>query len=347
MIKRWSTSVQMILNAVVGTATRPRSNMIDPRYARVIGVLLIVGACFAGILQAQSSAFTSLSFYIGGHEDDWELFRGDVAYNEVSNIRSKVVFIYATAGDAGRTDGWWEARERGAVAAVRKAVGPAPLTVSVARFDDHPIIRYTSRNTTSYFLRLPDGQFRSGKGYPAYNNESLSQLRDSGKAVSAIDGSTRYVSWKDFWMTLSAVVEYERSLVPAVPHPWINAPDYSGIDNSHQDCRMPGFCNPCDHPDHKAVGDALRIFGTSTYNRSWWVGYDTMNRPDNVQAADFNRKGEVFLAYSDAVLEESTANGNPSPPNLGEWYSWGTRDYARSVSWDQPDSEHPACGTNK
>jgi LmbE family N-acetylglucosaminyl deacetylase len=297
-----------------------------------------------GSQQSKLAAFTQLSFYVGGHQDDWQLFRGNAAYNDLTKATAKVVFIYATAGDAGRTDGWWEARERGAVAAVRKVVGPSPLTVNVSRFNDHPILRYTCGNSVSYFLRLPDGQYGSGRGYPAYDNESLLQLRGDGKPVSAVDKSTTYKSWKDFWQTLRAIMDYERSQVPAAAHPWINAPDYFGTDNSQQDCHSRKSCNPCDHPDHNAVGEALRQFVAGTYDRAWWVGYDTMNRPENLKGADFVRKGEVFLAYGAAVLNETTANGNPARPELEEWQAWGARDYARTVSWDQPDPDNPHCG---
>lgn len=292
---------------------------------------------------ARRAAVTSLSFYVGGHQDDWQLFRGNVAYNDLTKAGSRVVFIYATAGDGGRTDGWWEARERGAVAAARKAAGPAPLRVDVGRFNDHPVVRYTSANSVSYFMRLPDGQYRSGMGFPAYNDESLSQLRDGGKPVTAVDKSATYKSWADFWQTLRAIMEYERSQVPAMPHPWVNAPDYFGPDNSRQDCGSQGSCNPCDHPDHKAVGDALRQFVTGTYNRAWWVGYDTRNRPENLKGADFIRKGELFFAYSAAIQNEMTANGNPASLDLEEWRFWGARDYGRTVNWDEPDPDKPPC----
>jgi len=43
------------------------------------------------------------------------------------------------------------------------------------------------------------------------------------------------------------------------------------------------------------------------------------------------------------VLQETTANGKPAEANLGEWKAWGARDYYRTVTWDQPDVESPAC----
>jgi hypothetical protein len=230
------------------------------------------------------------------------------------------------------------------VAAVRAAIGPAPLRIDVARFNDHPILRYTCRNTASYFLRLPDGKNRDGKGYPSDNYESLSQLRDSGKPVSALDKSTTYKTWKDFWQTLQAIMDYERSQVPAASHPWVNAPDYGSIDNTHQDCKSPGVCNPCDHPDHKGMADALRQFVAGTYNRAWWVSYDSQNRAENLDGEKFAHKGEVFFAYATAVFAETMANGNAAQPDLEEWRAWGARDYVRIVNWDQPDPDNPKCG---
>lgn len=54
----------------------------------------------------------NVCFYVVAHQDDWQIFRGDQAYadyNYTSDV--KIVFIYTTSGDAGATDGWWEARE--------------------------------------------------------------------------------------------------------------------------------------------------------------------------------------------------------------------------------------------
>jgi hypothetical protein len=312
--------------------------------AIAVATLLVVFAR-QPLPHAQTSRpdYKALTFYVGAHEDDWELFRGNAAMNDIANTDTRVVFIYASAGDAGRTDGWWEARERGAVAAVRSGIGAAPATMDYVRANGHPVLRYTSRNTVSYFLRLPDGRYRYGDGYPATNNESLSQLRDKNKAITAVDKSTTYQTWVDFRQTLQAIMDLERLLVPADTHPLVNAPDYFGTDNSHEDCQQPDTCNSCDHPDHKAVADALRQFVSGTYDRVWWVGYDTRNRPENMDEPEGKLKAKAFLAYSTAVQDETAANGNSTEANLGEWMLWGVRDYFRTVNWDQPDPDRPAC----
>ena len=284
-----------------------------------------------------------LSFYVGGHPDDWQLFRGNAAAADLLAPDHRVVFIYATAGDAGQDDGWWEARERGAVEAVRAVIGPHPVTLGVVEMRGHPVVRYTVGNSASYVLRLPDGRYEHGDGYPATGNESLSQLRDVGKPVSAVDGSTTYTSWEDFWGTLEAILDHERAQVGGVEPPWVHAPDYAGADNANPTCDTEASCNPCDHPDHKAVGDALRAFASGRYNRSWWVGYDSGNRPANLSGSGFTHKGRAFFGYADAVFEETRRNGAPQRPSLEEWRLWGERDYVRTVRWDQPDPDTPVC----
>ena len=284
----------------------------------------------------------ALALYVSGHPDDWQLFRGNAAYDDLADPRTRVVFVYATAGDAGRTDGWWEARERGALASVRAGLGPTPLRLQTATFNGHAITRYVSPTTASYFLRLPDGRAWDGTGY-APSPRSLSGLRGAGQPVTAVDGSTTYASWDDFQRTLQAILDHERARVPADAHPWLYAPDYAGTDNGHADCRTRPGCNPCDHPDHKAVGDALRSFAAGTYRRGWWVSYDVQNRPENLGTEAFARKGRVFFAYAEAVRDETARNGAAVPPDLEEWRLWGGRDYVRTVAWDQPDPDAPAC----
>jgi len=286
---------------------------------------------------------SSLTFFVGGHQDDWQLFRGNAAAADLAAPGTRVVFVYATAGDAGRTDGWWEARERGALESVRALRGPAPITLAVVERNGHPIVRYSMRNSESYFLRLPDGRWRAGDGYPSTGHESLSQLRDLGKPVSAVDGSTTYTSWEDFWQTLGAILEHERSRVPEAEHPWVHAPDYAGDDNASPTCDADSSCNPCDHPDHTAVADALREFAGGIYNRSWWVGYDTQNRPENLDGAAFTHKGAAFFGYAEGVAEETARSGRIRRPDLSEWRAWGARDYVRTVPWDQPDTDAPVC----
>jgi hypothetical protein len=269
-------------------------------------------------------------FYVAAHQDDWELFLGERAFADLQMPDLKIVFIYTTAGDAGRTDGWWEAREQGAVAAARVAMPQSPLRMDIAGFRGHPILRYSCGNSVSYFLRLPDGDIRTGKGYAATGFQSLEQLRDNTKPVTAVDRSTTYATWQDFCLTLKAIVESEKERA-AVAHPRINAGDYDAA------------CDPEDHYDHRATADALRTFAAGTYERVWWVGYDTRNRPENLSSPALENKKVVFFGYGKEVLNQTTLNGNPAQPSEEEWKLWGARSYYRVVPFDKPDPDKPDC----
>ncbi|MCR8963342.1 PIG-L family deacetylase [Brevibacillus halotolerans] len=269
-----------------------------------------------------ASDYKSISFYLQAHPDDWQLFRGDYAYNDLHASQTKVVFIYTTAGDAGSVKGWWETRERGAVASIRKALKPTPLTIDIAQFNDHPIVRYTSGNSVSYFLRLPDGM--DGSGSKEYNNESLSKLRDSNKSITAVDKSTTYTSWSDFTSTLKEIMDFESNAVGA-KYPWVNVADN---DSKY---------NPGDHMDHKATSDAVSTFAKGNYNRALYVTYDVKNKKANIGGAALTNKKNLFYAYANEVYSQTVANGDPVDQQLfeDEWYWWGNKSYSRNIKYDQ------------
>jgi hypothetical protein len=279
---------------------------------------------------AGAGGYSRISFYVVAHQDDWELFRGEAAYRELISPTTKVVFIYTTAGDAGWTNGWWEAREQGAIAAVRSVIPRAPLTIDVAKFKSHPVVRYTSGNSVSYFLRLPDGNVKTGKGYPVTGNQSLAQLRSGAGTITAIDKSTTYESWADLWQTLQATVAYEKAQANAAVAV-VNAPDY--------DIR----CNPGDHTDHLTTGNAVRMFVAAEADRVWFVGYDTKNRPVNLGSPEVSSKFNIFLAYSRATWVASSLNGKPTEIRLRESRDWSLRSYYRFVKRNNPDLSNPPC----
>src|SRR3954465_11476478 len=58
------------------------------------------------------------------HEDDWQLFMGDVLERRLA-AGDSITFIYLTAGDDGRDSAYWRVRERAALASTRVALGVA------------------------------------------------------------------------------------------------------------------------------------------------------------------------------------------------------------------------------
>jgi hypothetical protein len=247
----------------------------------------------------------AVGFYVTAHQDDWQLFRGEQAWADLNTAGVRIVFVYTTAGDAGATNGWWEARERGAIDSIRAAIPAAPLRYDVRTINGHPISCWECGNSASYCLRLPDG----------VGTQSLSNLRDGViSSLTAIDHSTTYTGWTDFRQTLQAILQTETAASTSV-NPWLNAPDYNTARN------------PNDHSDHRATADALRHFVSSGYGRAWWVSYDAQNRPVNLSGTPYNQKKAVFDAYGNSVLQSTTKNGSPVQPNATEWALWGARSY--------------------
>src|ERR1700730_11848128 len=140
-----------------------------------------------------SNSTSQRDVFVVAHEDDWQLFMGDVVAERIRAGHS-VSFVYLTAGDDGRDSLYWQTRERAALQSTRIAIGPDAADSTAVRCSTTEVLEHTIRkcvvaNTKSYFLRLPDGK-RNGMGYASHGYQSLRKLR-GGKilAVNAVDGS--------------------------------------------------------------------------------------------------------------------------------------------------------------
>src|SRR6187551_82250 len=109
---------------------------------------------------------TSVVFYIGAHQDDWQLFMSPQAYDDLIADGTRVVFIYTTAGDAGGDPNWGRGRSAGALSSIQYALHQRieALQPELSEVNGHPIARYTIGNTVSYYLDLPDGN-GDGSGF--------------------------------------------------------------------------------------------------------------------------------------------------------------------------------------
>lgn len=60
-------------------------------------------------------------FAVVAHSDDWQLFMGQDMYDHIRDPHERVVIVHVTAGDGGRQDWYWKARENGAILSVVRA----------------------------------------------------------------------------------------------------------------------------------------------------------------------------------------------------------------------------------
>ena len=236
--------------------------------------------------------FNKISFYVVAHADDWQLFMQPNVYRDVVAHGCKVVLIITTAGDAGMGDNYWPAREEGSKSSVRFCL--ASLSVfseydGDKKFNNHCIHYWSAHNTTSYFLRLPDGNL-DANGFPTCNFQSLLKFKlGQINAINAIDNSTTYPSWADLVTTIESIIDVESE---DIPNRWIH---YQNPDTT---------VNPNDHPDHIMTGRAIQSMTiiTSLY-QLLFVGYSVSSVAGKLALTDLFWKAGIFAAYEKAVYD--------------------------------------------
>jgi hypothetical protein len=233
-----------------------------------------------------------VSFYIAAHADDWQLFMHPNVYNDIADADCKVIFIITTAGDAGLGEKFWKAREEGSKSSVRFCLAPlASLSESGGTrvFNDHPVNYWSINNTTSYFLRLPDGNL-DGNGHEAAMYQSLTKFR-SGKLgrITTIDNSATYNNWQELTGVMKCIVSYESGLLNNRRINYLN-PDLS--------------INPNDHPDHIATGFAVQQMNIiKTMQQFLFIGYSSCNGKERLSPTEFFQKAGMFAVYEKAVYD--------------------------------------------
>jgi LmbE family N-acetylglucosaminyl deacetylase len=254
------------------------------------------------------------------HQDDWQLFMGDVIARRVQT-GAPVVFVYLTAGDDGRDSVYWATREKGVLQSTRIAAGVAAgdrsadhcSTVSVL---DHAIRKCTIANTESYFLRLPDGH-RNGIGFARHSFQSLRKLRQRRiTAMTAVDGSTAYNGWADLKSTVDSLIGESSSTRSVTVH--TSDPSVA--------------VNPHDHFDHRMAGllvyDSRREAG---WNVVYYAGYALATRAANRTGEQVRQKTALFRAY-DNVMTQANPKWSAYRERPAFYSQCMMRTYARRIT---------------
>jgi len=227
--------------------------------------------------------------FLVAHQDDWQLFMGDVAFKGVRRGNHSL-FIYLTAGDETRGEDYWRTRERAALQSTRVAANIADtgaISCSNIVVVAHVIHRCAVANTASYFVRLPDGG-RSGHGFERNAFQSLRKLHAKKISVRTVDSATTYSSWGDLTATIQQVIQGERKPGSQVT---LHANDPNAA------------INPGDHSDHHLGGlVAARLRTNTGWGAIYYVGYALAGRPDNRTLVQTRQKTELFLVYDREML---------------------------------------------
>jgi LmbE family N-acetylglucosaminyl deacetylase len=275
---------------------------------------------------AQNSVFTNLAsattlapptsrtdIYVHAHQDDWQLFMGDRVYNSVQ-VATKVVFVYASAGDAGQGTTYWQTREHAAEQAVSALLGSGSFTCAQQVINTHPIRRCVKGKSVSYDMRLPDGR-TNGEGFNG--NGSMANLRDGNQStLASLDGSTTYTSWADLYTTIRDIIDFESGNLSA-PYVEVHAPETNRTTNAG------------DHSDHLAVGDAVQqAAATRSWNISWYIDYQIQFMTVNLSQAAHDIKQLSFYAYDNVM----GAAGYGRNQYESDYQAWLWRTYFRTTT---------------
>lgn len=265
-----------------------------------------------------------VDFYVVAHADDWQLFMGDQAYADIKD-KHKVVFVYASAGDANLGAEYWHTRESAANASAQFVIDlPSAAVVSRGTSDcatrevgGHPLQRCVYGNTVSYFMRLPDGNI-DGNGFEKNRFESLKKLREGGiSSIAALDGTSTYKGWDDFHQTIRQIIQTESEG---------RAPRNVSLHTQEHDPAL----TPADHSDHMMIGLAVAeaVKGTPLEAR-YYVGYDIKKRPPNLSSAASMYKSGIFMVYERTMQSKALKTTFCELPV--SYSSWLFRTYYRTA----------------
>lgn len=269
------------------------------------------------------TGFTSISYYVQGHQDDWELFYGQQLWEDLNgsgNENRKIVFIYTTAGDAGsRSNGWWNYRENGAIAAVQAASPCTPVSSTIFA-NTHQIAKVTCGRTESYFMRLPDGS-PPGFGYYDTGFASLKKLYEGIVGpVRTVDEESKYEDWSDFKETIKEILKLSRPESIGDNIPIINVADFEAL-----------YPHPTDHTDHHytsiAIDEIVKEGGK--FNRALYQTYCLVNLEKNLTDIQIAHKKQIFDGYSKAAASSDHYSIDVTKQ---EWRDWGEKNNHRFLN---------------
>jgi hypothetical protein len=256
--------------------------------------------------------YKKTSVYLVAHQDDWQLFMGIDAYNDISDASHKVVFIYLTNGDACNKTGncafhipYFIARENGAknsVYLVTDHAGSPPagkarpqnLHVSV---NQHTITKWQYKNVVKYFLRLPDGHL--DLDYPprlrcGFNPEDSTYINNFRRGIlrklEDVTGLTMYYGWHDLVNTVRTIVKTEDTGTGVLLH----THEFSQALNTET------------HPDHRETGLIAENIRQRTPSVSviYHLDYVTFSFSANLSDTETMKETGLFAAYNGAKIND-------------------------------------------
>jgi hypothetical protein len=246
----------------------------------------------------------SLSVYVLAHPDDLPLYMGVEAYDDIlggmNDTTQKLIFIYLTSSDSDTSRQTLEVTEMGARESVHfvydhyavklKNIDRPSLTSVHAgveklhgKIQHRQIPVYCYKNTSSYFVRLPDDINASGKtalerwatGVPSHINT----VNEHNSPYA-----TRYASQADLESSIRELVTAQISDSTLKRHLYVFDP-------------FPEY-NPGDQADHYlAAKVGLHACKGLNFVKHLYEGDGSRQKPDNMLPDEVVKKSALYTAY--------------------------------------------------
>ena len=234
-----------------------------------------------------------VSFYVGGHPDDVELFMGKSIIDDMkANPTGKKVFVITTAGDGGlgfeggSSSSYWAARAAGHVDAVTfmfsfaSRAATDPVTTYVSQ-NGYTLARTViSNDIVMYNFLLPDSSIQGLYTTPLAKVTALDNLRTFSKISMTA--------------TLQAII---RSEAPIATKIWLNLMDPNSANN------------PGDHPDHmyssKFFLDATATVDFACVGNTFYKTYVMSQLAENLSTTDKYAHAGTFAAVQTGMLKHT------------------------------------------
>jgi hypothetical protein len=245
-------------------------------------------------------SFQKADIYFSAHQDDWQLFMDPEVGRSMANKYCRSVIIHITAGDAGRDEKYWKAREQAAIESILFRLSTAPHihhpehTKAIVDCDRYGF--FGIGNCSCYFLRLPDGSY-TGNGFDKYDQQSLHKLRTGAiPTIASVDGKALYHNWNHLVQTIDHIIETELNScqIESPKDVTLNIPEFDRA------------LNPWDHNDH--YNTSLLVQDTKAcqrYRTRSFLTYHLKNSSDLLTGEELFWKIGMFCAYQHFLLRET------------------------------------------
>ncbi|PUZ30113.1 GlcNAc-PI de-N-acetylase [Chitinophaga costaii] len=232
--------------------------------------------------------------YFIAHADDWQLFMAPEVSNDMMDKSCKVVIVHTTAGDAGKEEQYWKAREQAAIDSMifcMSADESYAYKEAYVQINDKQLFTVTANNCTCYFLRLPDGAY-DGSGFTAYGQQSLERFASGDiQRLESVDGTAAYNNWQELAQTLDAIIRKEADGL-SLEDVLLCFPE--------EDVVM----NPRDHNDHYNTAKLVR--STAAYQpcrKRAYVDYDILYTGGILNEEELFWKIGMFTTYHQSLYK--------------------------------------------